>query len=132
VTCDREALCGSEVRVSMLLNNEPPALPVELGTIKWVKGNQFGVEFQRVPVDAQQRLNRLLRLELIEWLEKTPSSRFVIPARAAKSTDLLFPRFLPRPLPTQQFLPRSTDSIKPTSSVRFTRNHGVGRAIPVH
>ena len=70
MTCDREALCGSEVRVSMLLNNEPPALPVELGTIKWVKGNQFGVEFQRVPVDAQQRLNRLLRLELIEWLEK--------------------------------------------------------------
>lgn len=70
VTCDREALCGSEVRVSMLLNNEPPVLPVELGTIKWVKGNQFGVEFQRVPADAQQRLNRLLRLELIEWLEK--------------------------------------------------------------
>ena len=42
VTRDREALCGSEVRVSMLLNNEPAALPVELGTIKWVKGNQFG------------------------------------------------------------------------------------------
>ncbi len=70
VTCDREALCGSEVRVSMLLNNEPAALPVELGTIKWVKGNQFGVEFLRVPVDAQQRLNRVLRLELIDWLEK--------------------------------------------------------------
>ncbi len=70
VTCDREALCGSEVRVSMLLNNEPAALPVELGTIKWVRGNQFGVEFLRVPVDAQQRLNRVLRLELIDWLEK--------------------------------------------------------------
>ncbi len=70
VTCDREVLCGSEVRVSMLLNHEPPALPVELGTIKWVKGNQFGVEFQRLPVEAQQRLNRVLRLELIEWLEK--------------------------------------------------------------
>lgn len=70
VTCDREVLCGSEVRVSMLLNHEPPALPVELGTIKWVNGNQFGVEFQRLPVEAQQRLNRVLRLELIEWLEK--------------------------------------------------------------
>lgn len=70
VTCDREVLCGSEVRVSMLLNHEPPALPVEVGTIKWVKGNQFGVEFQRLPVEAQQRLNRVLRLELIEWLEK--------------------------------------------------------------
>ncbi len=70
VTCDREVLCGSEVRVSMFLNHEPPALPVELGTIKWVKGNQFGVEFVRVPVEAQQRLNHRLRIELIEWLEQ--------------------------------------------------------------
>lgn len=75
VTCDREALCGSEVRVSMWLNNELPALPVELGTIKWVNGNQFGVEFQRMPTEAQQRLNRLLRLELIEWLEKRHRTR---------------------------------------------------------
>ena len=69
VTCDREVLCGSQVRVSMLLDHQPPALPVELGTIKWVRGNQFGVEFVRVPLDAQQRLNRTLRMELIEWLE---------------------------------------------------------------
>lgn len=75
VMCDREALCGSEVRVSMWLNNELPALPVELGTIKWVNGNQFGVEFQRMPTEAQQRLNRLLRLELIEWLEKRHRNR---------------------------------------------------------
>ena len=70
VTCDREVLCGSEVRVSMFLNHEPPALPVELGTIKWVKGKQFGVEFVRVPVESQQRLNHRLRIELIEWLEQ--------------------------------------------------------------
>lgn len=70
VTCDREVLCGSDVRVSILLNNQPPALPVELGTIKWVKGNQFGVEFVRVPLEAQQRLNHRLRIELIEWLEQ--------------------------------------------------------------
>lgn len=68
VTCNREVLCGSDVRVSMFLNHELPALPVELGIIKWVKGNQFGVEFVRVPVEAQQRLNRRLRIELIEWL----------------------------------------------------------------
>ena len=81
VTCDREVLCGSQVRVSMLLEHQPPALPVELGTIKWVRGNQFGVEFVRMPIEAQQRLNRTLRVELIEWLEKrhrkspsTPSS----------------------------------------------------------
>ncbi|MCC6967060.1 MAG: PilZ domain-containing protein [Nitrospira sp.] len=70
VTCDREVLCGSDVRVSMLLNHELPALPVELGTIKWVKGHQFGVEFVRVPLEAQQRLNHRLRIELIDWLEQ--------------------------------------------------------------
>ncbi|MCW5798405.1 MAG: PilZ domain-containing protein [Nitrospira sp.] len=69
VTCNREVLCGSQVRVSMFLHHQPPALPVELGTIKWVRGNQFGVEFVRVPLEAQQRLNRTLRMELIEWLE---------------------------------------------------------------
>ena len=31
------------------------------------------MEFLRVPMDAQQRLNRVLRLELIDWLEKTTS-----------------------------------------------------------
>ena len=69
VTCDREVLCGSHVRVSMLLDHQSPALPVELGIIKWVRGNELGVEFVRVPLEAQQRLNRTLRLELIHWLE---------------------------------------------------------------
>ena len=69
VSCDREVLCGSEVRVSMLLNHELPALPIELGTIRWVKGHQFGVEFVRVPLEAQRRLNYRLRIELIDWLE---------------------------------------------------------------
>ena len=75
VTCDREVLCGSQVRVSMLLHHEPPALPIELGTIKWVRGHQFGVEFMRIPVEAQQRLNRTLRVELIEWLEQRHRQR---------------------------------------------------------
>jgi len=79
VTCDREVLCGSEVRVSMLLHHQPPALPVEVGTIKWVRGNQFGVEFVRMPVEAQQRLNRTLRIELIEWLENRHRHRDLPP-----------------------------------------------------
>lgn len=70
VTCDREVLCGSDVRVSVLLDHQPPALPIDLGTIKWVKGHQFGVEFIRLPFEAQQRLHRTLRTELIEWLKK--------------------------------------------------------------
>jgi len=69
VICDREVLCGSEVRVSVLLGDRAAALPIELGRVKWVNGRQFGVEFLRLPVEAQQRLNRALRLELIEWLK---------------------------------------------------------------
>jgi hypothetical protein len=79
VMCDREVLCGSDVRVSVLLPNQTPALPIDLGTIKWVQGCQFGVEFHRLPIEARQRLNRTLRIELIELL-KARSDRRELPA----------------------------------------------------
>lgn len=69
ILCDREVLCGSEVRVSVLLPNQTSALSIELGTIKWVQGEQFGVEFLRLPLDARQRLNTTLRVELINLLK---------------------------------------------------------------
>jgi hypothetical protein len=69
VLCDREVLRGSEVRVSVLLPDQRTALSIELGTIKWVQGEQFGVEFLRVPLEARQRLNSMLRVELISLLK---------------------------------------------------------------
>ena len=75
VLCDREVLRGSDVRVSVLLPDQRTALSIELGTIKWVQGEQFGVEFLRVPLEARQRLNSMLRVELIGLLQ----------ARAAKN-----------------------------------------------
>jgi hypothetical protein len=74
VMCDREVLCGSNVRVSVLLPNQTPALSIDLGAIKWVLGHQFGVEFLRLPFEASQRLNSTLRIELIHLL-KTRSGR---------------------------------------------------------
>ena len=74
VMSDREVLCGSEVRVSVLLPNQTPALSIDLGTIKWVQGHEFGVEFLRLPLEARQRLNGMLRTELIHLL-KTRSNR---------------------------------------------------------
>jgi len=74
VMSDREVLCGSEVRVSVLLPNQKPALAIDLGAIKWVQGHEFGVEFLRLPLDARERLNSTLRRELIELL-KTRSNR---------------------------------------------------------
>ena len=78
VTGDREVLCGSDVRVSVLLPNQTPALSIDLGTIKWVQGHQFGVEFLRLPLEARQRLNSTLRIELIE-LFKIRSGRSGLP-----------------------------------------------------
>ncbi len=78
VLCDREVLRGSDVRVSVLLPDQTTALSIELGTIKWVQGEQFGVEFLRVPFEARQRLNSMLRVELIGLLK----------ARAARNDTL--------------------------------------------
>lgn len=75
VLCDREVLCGSDVRVSVLLPHQTPALSIDLGTIKWVQGCQFGVEFLRLPLEARQRLNRMLRIELIEFLKARSGRR---------------------------------------------------------
>ena len=75
VMCDREVLCGSDVRVSVLLPHQTPALSIDLGTIKWVQGCQFGVEFLRLPLEARQRLNRMLRIELIEFLKARSERR---------------------------------------------------------
>jgi len=74
VMSDREVLCGSEVRVSVLLPNQKPALAIDLGTIKWVQGHEFGVEFLRLPLEERQRLNSMLRTELTHLL-KTRSNR---------------------------------------------------------
>lgn len=78
VMCDREVLCGSDVRVSVLLPNQMPVLSIDLGTIKWVQGHQFGVEFLRLPLEARQRLNSTLGYELIE-LFKARSGRSELP-----------------------------------------------------
>ena len=78
ILCDREVLCGSDVRVSVLLPNQTAALSIDLGTVKWVKGDQFGVEFLRLPFEARQRLNSTLRIELINLL-KARSRRSEIP-----------------------------------------------------
>ena len=78
ILCDQEVLCGSDVRVSVLLPNQTAALSIDLGTIKWVQGDQFGVEFLRLPLEARQRLNHTLRIELIGLL-KARSDRSEMP-----------------------------------------------------
>ena len=78
VLCDREVLCGSHVRVSVLLPDQAQALTIELGTIKWVEGHQFGVEFIRLQEETRKRLNSRLRTELIHLL-KSRSGKHDVP-----------------------------------------------------
>ena len=78
VLCDREVLRGSDVRVSVLLPDQTAALSIDLGRIRWVQGNQFGVEFVLLLLETRQRLNRTLRIELIE-LYKTRLVRSELP-----------------------------------------------------
>jgi len=75
IYCDREVLCGSEVRVSLLLPNQTTALSIDLATVKWVQGEHFGVEFLRLPFEARQRLNSALRIELINLLKARSERR---------------------------------------------------------
>lgn len=90
VLCDREVLCGSDVRVSILLPDQAQALAVELGLIKWVEGHQFGVEFLHLPQETRQRLNRTLRIELIQLL-KTRSGRSDVPESPVHGDSMVGP-----------------------------------------
>jgi hypothetical protein len=66
--CDRELPIGSNVRVSLLLPDQTSALPIELGRVTWVQGNECGIEFVQLPLQSRQRLNRTLRIALMQFL----------------------------------------------------------------
>lgn len=64
VTCERTVLMGSYIKLSVLLPDPTSSLFIELGKIRWVHGNAFGVEFIRVPTHTRHRLDRVVSQEL--------------------------------------------------------------------
>ena len=60
ITCDLTVLSGSYVRLNVLLPDRSPSLAVELGKIRWVRGQAFGVEFIRLPTIARQQLDHVI------------------------------------------------------------------------
>lgn len=68
VFCDHTPLVGAEVRVSVLFPDQTQALSITGGRVKWAQDGQFGLEFQHLPREARQRLNRTLRHALIQYL----------------------------------------------------------------
>ena len=69
VTCDREVLAGSYVRLSLILPDPTSSLFIELGKVRWSRGNRFGVEFIRFPTLTRHRLDRVIEEQLTVLLE---------------------------------------------------------------
>jgi PilZ domain len=69
VTCGRTVLTGSYVRLSLILPDPTTSLFIELGKIRWARGNQFGVEFIRLPTLTRHRLDRVIDEQLTALLE---------------------------------------------------------------
>lgn len=68
ILCDRELALDSKVRANLLLPDQTSSLPIELGRVTWVQGRECGVEFIQLPSHARLRLNRTLRVALIQFL----------------------------------------------------------------
>jgi len=62
VTCERTVLTGSYIKLSVVLPDPTSSLFIELGKIRWVQENAFGVEFIRVPTLTRHRLDRVVSL----------------------------------------------------------------------
>jgi hypothetical protein len=82
---ERKILFGSDFCVNVLLPKHSQDLSVELGKIKWGKGHEFWVEFLRLPLEARQRLNSMLRTELIKFL-KTHSGKREFPKLLSRNS----------------------------------------------
>lgn len=58
------------LRLLLYAPNEPSPIKVELAIVRWISGDEFGLQFVRVHADHQRRLRRLLKfLELQPGLD---------------------------------------------------------------
>jgi hypothetical protein len=77
VACDRTVLTGSYIKLAVLLPDPSSSLFIELGKIRWVRDNAFGVEFIRLPSLARHRLDRLVWEQLTSLLEMHSITRSI-------------------------------------------------------
>ena len=69
ILSDRELALGSMVRTSLLLPDQPRALPIEVARVIWTQGTECGVEFIELSLQSRLRLGRTLRVALIDFLK---------------------------------------------------------------
>ncbi len=59
------------LRLLLYAPNDPTPIKIELAIIRWVSGDEFGIQFIRVHSDHQKRLRQLLKfLEMQPGLEQ--------------------------------------------------------------
>lgn len=61
IVCDRTVLADSDVKLSVIFPDPTLSLFIELGKIRWVRKNIFGVEFLRMSTITRHRLDHVLR-----------------------------------------------------------------------
>jgi len=69
VVSHRTVLTGSYIRMSVIMPNPTRSLFIELGKVRWVRENTFGVEFICLPTIARHRLDRVLWEQAVSQLE---------------------------------------------------------------
>lgn len=69
IVCDQTVLTDSYVKLSVILPDPTMSLFIELGKIRWVREQTFGVEFIRLPTITRDRLDRVVWEQLTTLLE---------------------------------------------------------------
>lgn len=75
ITCDRTVLTGSYVKLSLILPDPTLSLFIELGKIRWVHPQAFGIEFIRLPTISRHRLDRVVWQELTALLARRSGTK---------------------------------------------------------
>lgn len=60
VECNRTVRQGSYITVRLLLPGSFHSLRIDVAAVRWVQGNYFGIEFLRLPLYEQARLQQCL------------------------------------------------------------------------
>lgn len=68
---DQSLKDSAYLRLMLYAPNDPVPIKIELAIIRWVSGDEYGIEFIRVHADHQARLRQLLKfLEMQPGLEQ--------------------------------------------------------------
>ncbi|MGE0643226.1 MAG: PilZ domain-containing protein [Nitrospira sp.] len=66
IDCPQVFLKGTELRVRLILPDQPHALPVEEAEVRWVQGTRMGLQFLKVERAADFRLHGFVWDRMVE------------------------------------------------------------------